>query len=212
MTTYQGQPDTAAPADAGAVGNARLTAANGTLLIVLLAAEGVTVLDVRGLISWHVFVGILLIGPVLLKTASTGYRFVRYYTGRADYVSHGPPHPVLRIIGPLVILSSLLLLGTGVALLAYKPDSAGFLLTVHKASFFAWFALMTVHVLGHLREALLATWQELRPRRIGRRRAIRLSLIALALLVGVGGAAAIYPHAGNWTSARLHGDGPHEGR
>ena len=212
MTTYQGQPATAASADAGAVGNARLTAANGMLLIVLLAVEGVTVLDVRGLISWHVFVGILLIGPVLLKTASTGYRFVHYYTGRADYVSHGPPHPVLRVIGPLVILSTLVLLGSGVALLAYRPDGAGFLLTVHKASFFGWFALMTVHVLGHLREALVQTWQELRPSRIGRRRAIRLSVIALALLVGVGGAAAIYPHTGGWTSAPLRGDDHHEGR
>ena len=52
------------------------------LLIGLLAIEGLTILSIRGLITWHIFVGIVLIGPILLKTASTTYRFAGYY--RAD--------------------------------------------------------------------------------------------------------------------------------
>jgi hypothetical protein len=61
------------------------------------------------------FLGVLLIGPVLLKIASTGYRFVRYYTGSEGYVRKGPPAPIPRVLGPVVILTSLAVLGTGVA-------------------------------------------------------------------------------------------------
>jgi hypothetical protein len=38
-------------ADAGVEGNARLTAVNAALLLVLLAAEGVTILGVRRMLS-----------------------------------------------------------------------------------------------------------------------------------------------------------------
>src|SRR5436305_7930287 len=65
----------------GPAGNARLTAWTGALLFVLLAVEGVTILDLGGLLTWHLVVGILLIPPALVKTATTGWRIVRYYAG-----------------------------------------------------------------------------------------------------------------------------------
>jgi hypothetical protein len=46
-------------------------------LLLLLAAEGATVLAIRQLLSVHVFLGMLLIPRAVLKLASTGYRFVR---------------------------------------------------------------------------------------------------------------------------------------
>ena len=101
----------------GVEGNTRLTSATGMVLLVLLAVEGVTILSVRQMITLHIVVGVLLLGPVLLKTGSTMYRFTRYYTGAASYRRKGPPHPLLRVLGPLVILSSLALLGTGIALI-----------------------------------------------------------------------------------------------
>lgn len=60
----------------GAEGNARLTAATGTLLTLLLMVEGFTLLDVRGYITVHAAVGLILVGPVLLKCASTIYRAI----------------------------------------------------------------------------------------------------------------------------------------
>ena len=66
-------------ADAAVAGNARLTAANAAVLLVLLAAQGVTILRVRQLLSPHVFIGVVLIPPALLKVASTTWRFARYY-------------------------------------------------------------------------------------------------------------------------------------
>ncbi len=72
-------------------GNARLTAANAAVLLVLLAAEGVTILGVRQMLSPHVFIGMVLIPPVLLKVASTGWRFARYYRGAPAYRRKGAP-------------------------------------------------------------------------------------------------------------------------
>src|SRR2546428_13292023 len=89
--------------------NARLTALTGAVLLVLLAIEGFTLLSLRAMISWHIFVGVLVVPLVALKLGSTGYRFYRYYTRRPDYVRAGPPHLLLRLLGPVVVLSTLVL-------------------------------------------------------------------------------------------------------
>jgi hypothetical protein len=188
---------------AGAEGNSRLTAVNGAVLVALLAVEGVTVLDVRGLITLHVYLGLLLVGPVLLKCASTLYRFLRYYAGARPYVQKGPPHPALRVLGPLVVLSSLAVLGTGIGLIYAGPMHRQPLLGLHKASFIVWFVVMTVHVLGHALDAGSTTWRELRDARhspAGRGRRWRTLAVALSLIAGVGLATAILPSASAWTS------------
>jgi hypothetical protein len=71
------------------------------VLLILLAVLGVTILRIGQLISVHLFLGLLLIGPVGLKMASTGYRFVRYYTGSPTYRRKGPPETWLRMLAPL---------------------------------------------------------------------------------------------------------------
>jgi hypothetical protein len=90
----------------------------------------------------------LLIGPVALKICSTCYRFARYYTGAAAYVRKGPPAPLLRLLGPFVILTSLAVLGTGIVLAAAGPGSGPWLL-LHKASFVLWLGVMSIHVLAY---------------------------------------------------------------
>ncbi|MGH8860761.1 MAG: hypothetical protein ACRDVG_05925 [Jatrophihabitantaceae bacterium] len=206
-----GPPD-ATGQDAGVEGNARLTASNGLLLIALLAVEGVTILNVRQMITLHMYLGIMLLGPVLLKTASTVYRFVRYYRGAEPYRRKGPPHPVLRLIGPALILTTLAVLGTGIGLIATGPRHREPLLTLHQASFIAWVALIAVHVLGHLRAATLETWHDLRPvpgDAASTRRATRAAAVITALLVGVGAATALMPSATAWTSAHIASDHNH---
>lgn len=133
----------------GADGNERLTALTGAVLLVLLAVEGFTLVALRPLLPVHFFVGMLLVGPVVLKAGSTGYRFVRYYSGAPDYRRKGPPNPLLRLLGPFVLLSSLAVLGTGVLLAFAGPGNRQFLF-LHKASFVLWFVLMTVHVLAYV--------------------------------------------------------------
>lgn len=145
-------PNSGSGARSGAEGNERLTAITGALLLVLLAAEGVTILSLRSLLYWHYFIGFLLIGPVCVKLGSTGYRFVRYYTRNREYVRKGPPAPLLRVLGPIVILTTAGVLGTGVALGLVKGTTYDGIpiLFLHKASFVLWTGAMTIHVLAYI--------------------------------------------------------------
>lgn len=133
---------------AAAEGNAKLTAMTGAVLLLGFAVEGVTIVAVHRLLVLHFLVGLLLIGPVLLKVASTMYRFARYYTGSLPYIRKGPPAPLLRLLGPFVILTSVTVLGTGVILGVAGPANGPWLF-LHKASFILWFGVMTIHVLNY---------------------------------------------------------------
>jgi hypothetical protein len=155
---------------AGPEGNERLTAITGLVLLMLFAAEGVTILEIGSLRHWHYFIGFLLVGPVLVKIGSTVYRFTRYYTRQPDYVRKGPPMPLLRLLGPFVVLTSIGVIGTGVALgFAKSTTVAGLpMLLLHKATFVLWAACMTIHVLAYvwrLPALVTADFQSSRPGR-----------------------------------------------
>jgi len=134
----------------GPEGNEQLTTVTGSILIVLLAAIGFTIPQLRQFIWMHLFVGLLLIGPVLLKMASTGYRFMRYYTRSDAYRRKGPPELALRLIAPIVVLSTVGVFVTGVGLLIVGPTNRNPMLLLHKATFIIWVVFMSFHVLGHL--------------------------------------------------------------
>jgi hypothetical protein len=136
----------------GTAGNERLTVVTGFVLIGLLAVLGVTIVRIGQLLWLHLFLGLLLLGPVMLKLLSTGYRFVRYYTANARYRRKGPPHPALRVLAPLVVICTLVVFGSGVARLLLGPSSRGLLVLLHKVSFIAWIVFTALHVLGHLSE------------------------------------------------------------
>ena len=133
----------------GSAGNEQLTAVVAVILVLLLAIEGATLLQLASLLTVHAFVGMILIPVVALKLASTGWRMLRYYLGGEEYVRRGPPHVVLRmLVAPAMIASTLVLFGTGVALLALGQTS-GTIVGLHKASFVVWLGAAGVHVLAH---------------------------------------------------------------
>jgi hypothetical protein len=134
----------------GTDGNERLTTLTGAILIVLLLVIGVTVLRIRQLIDLHLFVGLLLLGPVLLKLASTGYRFARYYTRNAAYRAKGPPELPMRVIAPMVVLSTIAVFVSGVVVMFEGALHRDPWLEIHKVSFIVWVAFTAVHVVGHL--------------------------------------------------------------
>jgi len=203
----------------GTTGNERLTSATGAVLIVLLAVIGVTIIALGPLLSVHLFVGMVLVGPVLLKLASTGYRFARYYTANPRYRRKGPPALPLRLIAPIVILSTLVVFASGVALLLVGPSSREELLPIHKVSFFVWVAFVSLHVLAHLPAMLrgvladyrptrggAAAWeQRLNPHEGANGRAGRVLSLTSALAFGVVLAIVLIPQFGPWLSAQhLH--------
>jgi hypothetical protein len=134
----------------GAEGNERLTAVTGAVLLLLLAAEGLTILSIGRLLTLHFFIGMLLLGPVALKAGSVLYRFFRYYTGSAPYRRKGPPAPLLRLLGPVLMALTAVVFGSGVMLAIVGPSGRQPWLLFHKGSFILWFCAMAIHVLAYV--------------------------------------------------------------
>jgi hypothetical protein len=173
----------------GSAGNEQLTAVVAAILLLLLAVEGATLLQIGSLLTVHAFVGMLLIPIVALKLASTGWRALRYYAGATEYVADGPPQVVLRVlVAPAIVLSTLVLFATGVALLV-RDETHGTIVGLHKASFIVWVVAMSLHVLGHVLDLLRA----LRSRAPGV--AMRLAVVSAAVTGGAVLAVATLPGA-----------------
>lgn len=215
--------DPALPRTGGPAGNAQLTAWVGLLLVPLFVAELVTLVSLDRLLSWHIAIGVLLIPPALLKTATTGWRIIRYYTGASAYHRSGPPPIVLRMLGPLVVLTTLAVLGTGVILIVVGPRAtftplatmAGqriTWLTLHQASTIGWAVAMGLHVLGRLVPAvqLAVTPSRGMARHPGGR--IRTIVFLGTLMTGSVAAVIVLSLARSWTGTDLHslhpGTGP----
>ena len=208
--------DPVLPGTGGPAGNARLTAWTGVVLLVLFLVELVTLLDLGGMIDWHIVVGTLLVPPALLKTGTTGWRIIRYYVRHEPYRSAGPPPMMLRLLGPLVVLFTLAVLGSGLALVALGPDASrapfGTLLghplsalTVHQATFVVWAVVTGVHTLARLLPAAQIVMA--RNARAGRvpGRVPRAGLIGVTLVAAGVTAAVVIGLSGAWTSgAALH--------
>ncbi|HUY58729.1 MAG TPA: hypothetical protein VMV16_03385 [Solirubrobacteraceae bacterium] len=191
----------------GTSGNEQLTAVAGALLLVLFAALGITIIRIGQLLWWHLFLGVLLVGPVALKLGSTSYRFTRYYTANAAYRRKGPPDPVMRMLAPFVVLTTVAVFFTGLLLLVDGPYASGTLRLLHKLTFFMWLIAVGLHVLGHLVElpgSLKAVSRdEVRTARLPGSSGRTLA-VAGSLIVGLVLALLFLPDAHSWTAVGLH--------
>jgi hypothetical protein len=175
------------PFRGGSSANEELTAIVAAVLLPLLAAEGATLLNVRALLNIHAFIGMLLVPVVAIKLVSTGWRMLSYYRGSVEYVRRGPPHIALRmLVGPVLVASTIIVLGTGVALLA-RDQTHGTLVGLHKASFVVWAGAFGIHLLTRTP----ALWQALRSRVSGR--SLRVLAATVSVIAGVGLATATLP-------------------
>ena len=125
------------------------------------------------------------------SSGSTGYRFVRYYAGIVPYRLKGPPPALLRfVVAPVVVVSTIVVLASGVALMFVGPGSRDSLLPIHQISFFVWLGFTALHVLAHLPSVprVLRAEHGPAPRQAPGRGARRL---ALALALGAGALGAV---------------------
>ncbi len=178
----------------GPAGNERLTSSTGLVLLVLLAVETLTTLALRRFLDVHLFLGLLLLPPVVLKLASTGWRFVRYYRRNEPYRLAGPPQPFLRMLAPLLVAATLVLFGTGVAMLV-EGRGHGLLGRVHTLAFVAWGVLVGLHSLAYLTRVVRdgsADWRSHAAGVVAGARSRRALLIG-SLLAGAVLALATYP-------------------
>lgn len=198
----------------GPAGNARLTAWTGLLLLVAFVVECVTLLSLHAWISVHIFVGAFLVPLVLVKTATTGWRIVRYYGRSAEYQEAGPPPLLLRLLGPLVVVTGIAVLGSGLALIPLGQDTftsfgtfAGHRidpLTIHQLCFVVWLVTTGAHVLARTIPALQLAGMGPGPRRLVPGKPARIVLVAATLAVAAVTGTVVVNLSSNWTSGQVH--------
>ena len=191
-------------------GNERLTAAVGLVLIVLTIAELATNVLGLQLLSVHVFIGLVLIPPVLLKLASTGWRFTRYYTGNEEYRSKGAPELPMRLLAPLLVAATVVLFASGVAMGLLHGHALDIARRLHGPSSVVWMILVGVHVLVYLKRALISSKEDITPASrasVPGARA-RTYVLAFAIVAGVVVGGATLPVQHQW----LHLPNKHDHR
>jgi hypothetical protein len=197
---------------AGVMGNERLTTLVSLVLLVLIIVELVTSAFLRLWLPAHTVVGVLFSGPLLVKMGSTGWRFLRYYTRAPAYVRRGPPPLVLRVLGPVLLVTTLVVVGSGIGLVVSGPIQP-FLLT-HVFSALVWLPLIAVHSLAHLQQvprSIASDWSSRLGSRFHVGRGLRLGTNLGALLLGVIGAWLLLPAATPlfaWSQTNVIGVGP----
>jgi hypothetical protein len=149
--------------------------------------------------SLHVFVGLALIPAVLLKLASTGWRFARYYTRKEAYVEHGTPQIAMRLLAPLFVAATVVLFSSGVAMGILHGHALVVARRLHGPASVVWLALFGVHALVYLKQALVSSSDEViaaGPPLPGRRR--RGYVIATAVASGLVIGAVTVPAQHHW--------------
>jgi len=172
------------------------------VLLVLLAAEGLTLLQVHSLITPHVVIGMVLVPFVAVKVASTSWRMAQYYLGSPPYLARGAPPLLLRLLGPVVVLVTVAVFASGIALLLVPHSWRSSMFFLHKVTFILWFGAMSVHVLGHVLDTRRLAPADFvaRTRSQVRGAGARLWVLAASLVVGVLLAVAMAPTIGPWVA------------
>lgn len=143
--------------------NARLTGYVAVVLLVLLAVEFLTGLMIRRYFPLHIVVGFLVIPPLLLKLGSVGYRFFRYYTRDPRYRAAGAPSLGMRILGPVLVLLTVVVFASGVELWVFGYRFGFFWIPLHHGSAYLWFVAAAVHAGNYASRApalALADWRD----------------------------------------------------
>ncbi len=172
----------------------------GLALFVLLLVELVVTAKLHSLLSVHIFLGIVLAGPLTVKMLSTGYRFARYYTGSPVFVEKGPPHWLLRLVAPFMVLLTVLVFASGFALVILGPTRMGLFFDIHAASVALWIPLVAVHVFAHFRKVPRLVAHDLTKRpgyRVSGRNG-RIALNVFSLIVGFIAAILMIPVSAPW--------------
>ncbi|HLJ32709.1 MAG TPA: hypothetical protein VKU38_03615 [Ktedonobacteraceae bacterium] len=185
----------------GVIGNERLTALAGAVLLVLILIELVSSANLHSLLPIHIFVGVLLVGPLVIKLGSTGYRFLRYYSGSSAYVRKGPPRLPLRMLAPLLLVTTLVVIGSGIGLVVTGPAQAGLLLPMHNLSVLVWLSMIAVHIFAYIWRTLqLVTddWRKPSDKILQKACWLRCGVNLGALLIGAVAALLLFPGTTPW--------------
>jgi hypothetical protein len=163
-------------------------------------------------LSWHVAIGTTVLVLAVVKTASTGWRFSRYYRSDPQYRSAGAPPALLRLLAPAVVVTTFGLVGSGLLLIALGPARSHHVLltalgqrvdwvTVHQVLFLLFAVAAGLHVLARLVPAMrLTVVPRVATGRVAGGRH-RLLVLVLAVAVAAGAAALTVSADGAWRTS-----------
>jgi hypothetical protein len=182
-------------------GNERLTAAAGLLVLAPALVEVATIpLGVHTFMSLHVFVGLALVPPVLLKLGSTGWRFARYYTRDRAYRAEGAPQIVLRILAPVFVAATVVLFGSGIAMGVLHGHALQIARRLHGPASVTWLVLLGIHVVAYFGRALRSAAADVVPaeRGLARGAVVRAYVATAVVVAGIAVGAATIPAQHHW--------------
>jgi hypothetical protein len=101
-----------------------------------------------------VAIGLALLPVVLLKVGSTGWRLVKYDRTDRACARRGAFPAYLRILGPVLIAGTVVLVASGMLAFAGPHWLHGAALTMHKRIFYPWLLIFIVHTASRFAEAI----------------------------------------------------------
>ena len=179
-------------------GNARLVAISGAAILVLLPIPYATALLLDTLWRVHYFSALLLIPPIMVKLAGTGWRALSYYRGDKGYRTDGPPHPMPRLTAPILVASTVVLFFSGVVMM-FGTSRFGPWSTIHNGAAIVFSAALGLHLLAHLWDTPAEVAADVAPALVSGRRHVvpgarrRVAATVAAFVIGLTLAAAAVP-------------------
>jgi hypothetical protein len=106
----------------------------------------------------------------------------------------------MRLLAPLLLVTTLAVVGSGIGLVVTGPAQAGLLRPLHSISVLFWLSLIAIHVVAYLWRTLRWVADDWRkhPAEQAPGRGFRLGVILGALLAGVVAALLLFPGAAPW--------------
>ncbi|PYX67974.1 MAG: hypothetical protein DMG78_26450 [Acidobacteria bacterium] len=105
------------------------------------------------------------------------------------------------MLAPLLLVATLVVVGSGLGLIVTGPQQAGLLLPLHNLSVLIWLSLIAVHVCAYLwRTSLLVVddWSKQASRKLRNARWLRLGVNLIAVLCGAVAAILLFPDTTSW--------------
>ncbi len=185
----------------------RGAAAFGVVLGLIILLETLTLPLVATDPAIHIIIGVALIPALVIKLGYSGIRFVRYYREDEETVRIGPPFPLARVIAPLLVATTVLLVGSGLEMTFAGPTSFSvtFLAPAHFLIAIVWYVLLASHGYVYwrrsqrsIRRDLAQVLHRFRSREGAR---MRIGLALVSLIIGAALATPVHSEISRWTQA-----------
>jgi hypothetical protein len=186
---------------------ARSSALLGMLILFFSIAEIVTVAFLPEALILHIAIGSILGVLIIVKLILNAYRYLGYLKHDHDFRQAGTPRLIMRILSLPLVVTTIVVLGTGMAMVLTGPTAfaTSFLATAHALFAIIWLGLLGYHTFGYWHRSARSTTRELdRIRSKDTQALARLILAATTVIGAVTLMLLLLPLSNRWRFTDLH--------